>query len=126
MAKSLLYTSLVFIGVAWLWHAKAESFWPNAAEALGYNTVTLGLPILLLVFAAKRLYRSLRGQQVNAPYKITFGTITGSYALQFIPDMLNPSAPHRSGAAMCFPLFGVIATILLLLAYRNRHPLKTV
>jgi hypothetical protein len=119
--KNLLYVIGIFVAVAWYWDSKyALLSGQNPAGARGKWTTGL-LPFLLLVFVSRRFYCSLREGGVVAPYKIIFGIIYGSLALCFIPAAFNPSAFHRTGALECLLLCGIVATILLALAYRAQH-----
>jgi hypothetical protein len=128
MKKSLPYVIAVFVLLAWLSHSQYASLSGRnpVPRALGFNLIAIGLPILLLVFNSRWLYRSLREQEITAPYKSTFGSISGSLALCLIPDLFDPSASHRRGAGMCIVLFGIIATILLVLAYKDQRRVKAI
>ncbi len=125
MSKSLLYVVAVLVLVVWLWHAEYHSFsGPNPAEALGFNLFSVGLPLLLLVSFSRRLHRSLSEREAAAPYKITFAVLAGSLALAFVPDVFNLAASHRLGAGLGLVVFGMAATILLVLAYKAQHRVR--
>ena len=122
MKQTIPYVFVVFIAVVWLWFSKFVSFFgPNLGEALGYNLVSVGLPVLLLWFAARGLYRGLKKQGAIAPYKLTFGSISCSCALISIFDVFSLADPHRVGAVIGSITFGIAAIAFLGFAYKQQH-----
>ena len=122
MKQSLPNVLVLVIVVVWFWFSKFYSFsGPNPGEALGRDSVSVGLPGLLLWFAARELYRKLKKQGAIAPYKLTFGSICGCCALLSIFDVFSPSAPHRVGAVFMSLLFGIAASLLFGFSYRQEH-----
>jgi hypothetical protein len=56
LAGLMGYAFLAVVGVIWLWNCK---FYWSDAEAVGRDLVTVGLPLLLLCYAARKLYKGL-------------------------------------------------------------------
>ena len=59
MSETVVYGVLVTLALAWLWHSKFESG-PNAGEAFGYDLVSIGLPLALLLVASKSFLKNYR------------------------------------------------------------------
>jgi hypothetical protein len=115
------YAFVIFLATVWLWNTKWESFSLNAGEAVGYNLVALGLPVGLLWFGVNKMRRGLKQREINAPYKLIFGSIFISCSLAALFDLVGPTDPHKLGATICILFFGVIAAVLFGLAYRQRR-----
>jgi hypothetical protein len=128
MTKTLPYAVLVFISVAWLWHSDFYSLsGPNPAEALGADSVSIGLPLVLLVFAARRLYRGFKQRGTLGPYKLLFGLICISFALLSFFDLFNPADAHKAGAVFWGIVFGITSTVLFGFAYgQKRRAIKRI
>jgi hypothetical protein len=54
-----LLTILIFV---WLWHAKFQSG-PNVSEAVGYDLLSIGLPLAILIFICRQFLKSYRLRQ---------------------------------------------------------------
>jgi uncharacterized membrane protein YadS len=126
MKRSIPYVLVLFVVVAWFWFSKFYPLSsPNPGEAFGRDLASVGLPGLLLWFAARELSRELKKYGAIAPHKLTFGSICGSCALLSILDAFSRSASHRVGAVFMSVLFGVASTVLLSLAYKQQHRVST-
>jgi hypothetical protein len=112
-----IYTLFLFGAVAWLWNSRIEFPTVNPGEAVGYDLVTIGLPLGLLFFVARRLRRDLIEKGSQSPNKVMFGVICSAAALMSLIDLLT-SGPHRRGAIMMFLLFGISSAVLFVLARR--------
>lgn len=124
MKQSLGNVLVLFIVVVWFWFSKFYTG-PNPGEAIGRDLVSVGLPGLLLWFAARELYRKLKEHGAISPYKLTFGSICGSCSLLAIFDVFSPSAPHRVGAVFMSVLFGIAASLLFWLSHRQQRHHRT-
>jgi hypothetical protein len=122
LKQSLPNVLVLFIAVVWFWFSKFYRLsGSNPGEAFGRDLVSVGLPGLVFWFAVRGLYRQLKKQGAIAPYKLTFGSICGSCALIAIFDLFSPSDPHKVGAVFVFVVFGIIASILFGLSYRQER-----
>lgn len=59
MSETVIYGVLAALALAWLWHSKFESG-PNAGEAFGFDLVSIGLPLALLIVASKNFLKNYR------------------------------------------------------------------
>jgi hypothetical protein len=112
MRKNLLYLFGILIAVAWLWNNKIEAFSPNLAEAIGFNLFSVGLPLLLLWYVAREMYRRLKEQGSAAPYKLIFGSISCICALLSMLDAFNSHNTPRIGAVLCLIFYGTVSAVL--------------
>jgi len=121
LAGLIGHAFLAVVGVIWLWNCRF--YWPGA-EAVGQDLVTVGLPLLLLYYAARRLYKQLVARAMVTPYKLVFGLLSIPAAVLSVLDFLNPVAPHRLGALLLTLSFSIAAFILFALAYQQQRNSK--
>lgn len=118
------YAAVVVLMVAWLWRAKFLGFGRYPAEAIGYDIVSVGLPILLLLFGARKLCRELKARGFRSPLTLTFGTIWASISLRAFSDLFFVADPHKRAGLMQTTIFyAFLAAIHFTMAYRKRAAL---
>jgi hypothetical protein len=121
--KTLPSVFFVFIAAVWCWFSKFHSLsGSNGAEAFGANLVSVGLPVLLLFFTSRALYRGLKREGAIAPYMLTISSICGSGALLVLFDL--PTTRHFVGAVSSYILFSVATVTLYVVASKQQHRLN--
>jgi hypothetical protein len=119
---------LVALAVVWLWNNEVR--FPRgsgAAEAIGFDLASIGLPILLLWFSGVRLKAAIVHRGVVAPNKWIIGGICAVWGALGLIDFIQPTTVHRIGAFLTWGLFWSVALILFVAAKvqqsRNRRAL---
>jgi hypothetical protein len=125
VVKNVQHGLGIFLCFVWYWDTQRGTLGlPNLADVIEFKLVSGLLPLLLLFFISRSLYRSLRDRGVAAPYKVTFAVIFGSLVSCFIPFLFSSPVTHLLVAAKYAP-FAVVVAILLALAHRISYPLKS-
>src|SRR6185437_17174360 len=89
---------LVALAVVWLWNVNAVlPEGQRAAEAVGYDLVSLGLPISLLWVSGARLKAGLMLRGIVAPFKWIVAGICTIWGTLGLTDFVQPTAAHRLG-----------------------------
>ena len=111
----VLYSLLATVGILWLWSAKAYlPFGSNASELLGYDAASIGLPLLLLQYALRKLNSIVRGLGVEAPGKIVWSFLSFVVAIREF-SKITPLG-FRLGCAL-----STVSMVLLFFAFRARR-----
>jgi hypothetical protein len=114
------YVVVVFLAVVWLWRVKLTRFGQNPAMAIACDMVSLGLPVLILWYGARRLFRQLKTTGSSSARNLTFGTIFAAISLRSFYGLVDARDQYRHMATQAGVFYATMAAFLFWLAYRKR------